>query len=647
LDFRFFLKLLGESFRDLLPIAIVILFFQLVIIQSVPDGWSSTLVGLIIVGFGLAIFLQGLEIGIFPIGEKLAKEFAKKDSMLWLLFFGFMIGFGTTIAEPALVVIADKASLISSGRIDADILRYVVAFSVGFAIFLGVLRIIKGYPIHYYIIGGYILAVTVTFFAPPEIIGLSYDLGGVTTSTVTVPLVAALGIGLASNIKGRDPVIDGFGLIAFASLTPIIFVQIYGISVYTFVEVQDVSTIVMEKLEASESLIITTQSIINGMINVLKDIFPILFIILFFQYGVIKKNISNLKTVITGFILVVIGLYAFILGLELGLFSLGEKMAHQLTQLNNNFIIYSFAFAIGFATTMAEPALMAIAKKSKKISNNKINDLLLRVFVAIGVAIGISIGAFRIIDGGHLHYYIIVGYILVIILTSLAPKYIIPIAYDSGGVTTSTVTVPLVAALGLGLATNIPNRSALIDGFGLIAFASLFPMITVMLYGIIIERINFKIKDKRIYSKVKENLISNKNKNIHTVNIDTTGEKFYINFSFMGVAVIVPEEKREEAVVAAKEGGATGVTILDAQGLGLSEMDNFYRMPHEKAETMLLFIVPETVVESVLQSISDNLHITTTEDGIAFSFPISQIKGISLRQQHIFQKEVNELNSVK
>ena len=185
--------------------------------------------------------------------------------------------------------------------------------------------------------------------------------------------------------------------------------------------------------------------------------------------------------------MVIIGLYAFILGLELGLFGLGESMAMQLTQNGNLYLVYLFGFMIGFSTTMAEPALIAVALKAKEISGGAINDLILRLFVAVGVAFGISLGAYRIVQGDPIHYYIIVGYVLVIIMTYFAPKYIIPIAYDSGGVTTSTVTVPLVAALGLGLATNIDGRSPLIDGFGLIAFASLFPMLTVMGYGILTQ----------------------------------------------------------------------------------------------------------------------------------------------------------------
>ncbi|RXK02888.1 DUF1538 domain-containing protein [Halarcobacter bivalviorum] len=641
---NFFLKLLKESFRDLVPIIVVILFFQLAIIQAVPDGWLSTAIGLAIVGVGLAIFLQGLEIGIFPVGEGLARDFAKHGTMLWVLFFAFLIGFGTTIAEPALAVIADKAASISSGRIDATILRLVVAGSVGFAIFLGVYRIYKGHPIHYYIIAGYMLVVGVTFFAPQEIIGLAYDLGGVTTSTVTVPLVAALGIGLATTIKGRNPVIDGFGLIAFASLTPMIFVQIYGIAVYNFVEAKDVAEVAVQAT-VSTTADITFSSLLTGIINVIKDVAPILLIILFFQYAVLKKRIDNLKTVLLGFVLVILGLDAFILGLEMGLFTLGETMAYQLTKSDSVMMIYAFAFAIGFSTTMAEPALMAIAKKAKEISDGKINDFALRIFVAFGVAVGIALGAFRIVDGGHIHYYIIFGYIVVIILTSIAPKYIIPIAYDSGGVTTSTVTVPLVAALGIGLATNIEGRSPLIDGFGLIAFASLFPMITVMLYGIIIEKLGVK-SDTEIETAniLKDALIDAENMDLATVNIDGSDRRHSLPMDFSAVVIIVPKDKKIDAIQAASKAGASGVTVLRADGIGLGEMDNFYRTSFEANDALLLFLLPQSLVNPVIKSIIHSLHITTSGKGIAFAFPLTHMKGISLSRHDIFVNRKDHKN---
>lgn len=641
LNFRSFFQLLKESFRDLLPIILVILFFQLAIIQTVPENWLSTAIGLAIVGVGLAVFLLGLEVGIFPVGEKLASDFAHKGSTFWILLFGFLIGFGTTIAEPALYVIAVKAASISSGRIDEDILRLVVALSVGLAITLGVWRIIKGTPIHYYIISGYILVVATTAFAPHEIVGLAYDLGGVTTSTVTVPLVAALGIGLASTIKGRNPVLDGFGLIAFSSLTPMIFVQIYGIVVYQFID----ATITLDPLLATvqdASKVIPEMSLLSlimGLLNVIKDVIPILAVIFFFQYVVIKKPIENLKEVIIGFTLVIIGLDAFIVGLEMGLFSLGETMAFQLTQGSSTVIIYLFAFAIGFSTTMAEPALSAIARKAKEISDGKINDFVLRIFVAFGVAIGIALGAFRIVDGGHIVYYIIVGYAFVIALTFIAPKYIIPIAYDSGGVTTSTVTVPLVAALGLGLATNIAGRDPLIDGFGLIAFASLFPMITVMVYGVITDKLGIKgehQKEEEHIAELRHAIEDANNMGLTTVNISGTDQRHSYEMRFSSVHIIVPQDKKDRALIAAKAAGATGVTIMDAHGMGLEEMDNFYnRLESDNTDANLMFLIPSAKVDDVIRYVMNELDIVGNGAGIAFAYPVTHLKGISLRTEHI------------
>lgn len=630
-----FLQLLKESFRDLLPIILVIVFFQLAIIQSVPPNWLSTAIGLAIVGVGLAVFLLGLEVGIFPVGEGLASEFAHKGSTFWILIFGFMIGFGTTIAEPALIVIADKAASISAGRIDATILRTVVAFSVGFAIVLGVWRIIKGHPIQYYIITGYILVVSATAFAPKEIVGLAYDLGGVTTSTVTVPLVAALGIGLASTIKGRNPVLDGFGLIAFASLTPMIFVQFYGIAVYQFIDAGTaVLPPVIEEIETVK-MHFDIISILQGLLGVISDVIPILGVIIFFQYIILKKPIDNIKNVIIGFGLVILGLDAFIVGLEMGLFSVGETMAYELTQYDSELIIYSFGFLIGFSTTMAEPALTAIARKAKEISDEKINDFVLRLFVALGVAIGIALGAYRIVVGGEIVYYIIAGYMLVIVLTFLAPKYIIPIAYDSGGVTTSTVTVPLVAALGLGLATNIPGRDPLVDGFGLIAFASLFPMITVMLYGIITEKMGVKGESEKEEIQLKElrhALEDVNNMELSTVTVDDTNARHSYLMSFSAVHVIVPQNKQEEALIAAKDAGVRGVTIMSAHGMGLEHMENFYDRLHSDAtDANLMFITQTKNVDKIIKEIITKLDITGDGRGLTFAYPVSHIKGLRLK----------------
>jgi len=229
-----------SSLRDLAPIVLVIAFFQLVVLQQPIPNLGQLLGGLALVVMGLTFFVYGLEMGLFPIGETMAYAFARKGSLLWLVLFAFALGFGTTIAEPALIAVADEAAAVAAGGgLIADELaaresyalglRYTVAISVGAAIVIGVIRILKGWPIQWLIIGGYLGVVVMTVFAPAEIIGIAYDAGGVTTSTITVPLVTALGVGLASSIRGRNPMTDGFGLIAFASLTPMIFVMGYGI----------------------------------------------------------------------------------------------------------------------------------------------------------------------------------------------------------------------------------------------------------------------------------------------------------------------------------------------------------------------------------------------------------------------------------
>jgi hypothetical protein len=237
---RTLLRRLWDAARDLLPIILVIVAFQGLVLRQPLPNLGETLVGVAFVMAGLMLFVQGLEMGLFPLGESMAFAFASKGSLAWLLVFAFLLGFSTTVAEPALIAVAGEAAEVaaSGGLIGANAaamsayelqLRLTVALSVGIAILIGVFRILKGWPIQYLIIGGYAAVVGLTFIAPDSIVGIAFDSGGVTTSTVTVPLVTALGVGLANSIRGRDPLIDGFGMIALASLTPMIFVMLLGI----------------------------------------------------------------------------------------------------------------------------------------------------------------------------------------------------------------------------------------------------------------------------------------------------------------------------------------------------------------------------------------------------------------------------------
>ena len=236
---KHFLKTLLDSVKDLAPVILVIGFFQLVVLQRNIPNISNLVTGTVFVLLGLTLFVYGLQLGLFPIGETLAHSLVKKGSLFWLLVFAFALGFGTTVAEPALIAVTKEAAKVAQlgGIIHSESelidygknLRYTVAFSAGIAVVIGVLRILKGWPLQYVIMVGYVLVIIITFFAPEFIIGIAYDSGGVTTSTITVPLLTALGVGLASSIRGRNPLTDGFGMIAITALLPIIAVMLFGI----------------------------------------------------------------------------------------------------------------------------------------------------------------------------------------------------------------------------------------------------------------------------------------------------------------------------------------------------------------------------------------------------------------------------------
>jgi len=237
---RWFGGLLWASLRDLLPIIIVIGLFQLLVFQRPVENLGHLLIGLVLVVIGLTLFVLGLELGLFPLGEQMAYDFARKGNVFWLTVFAFALGFGTAFAEPALIAVAGKASELTvvqsvTDTLAADrarfalVLRTTVAVAVGLALVIGVMRILLGWKLQYLITIGYLLVMVMTICSPPEIVAIAYDSGGVTTSTITVPLTAALGVGLASSIKGRSPLLDGFGMIAMAALMPILFVLMLGI----------------------------------------------------------------------------------------------------------------------------------------------------------------------------------------------------------------------------------------------------------------------------------------------------------------------------------------------------------------------------------------------------------------------------------
>ncbi|MCO1338513.1 hypothetical protein BJH93_06345 [Kocuria polaris] len=490
---RHFAREFLKALRNLLPIVAVVVLFQLAVFRQMPQEPLQLAGGLLIVGVGIALFLQGLDLSVFPVGKNLANQFTRRGKLGLLLPFGFAIGFAASIAEPALIAVAEQAELVSDGRIDGLVLRMVVALSVGSILILGILRVLRGWPIHRILIVGYSVVLAVTFLAPPEIVGLAYDSGGVTTNVVTVPLIAAIGIGLANSIRGRSAFSDGFGLVALCVMVPMLGVQLYGWWVYTFGSAGPAPADAAPQAGGSVPWPVEH---LFGLGEMVRDVLPLVLVVLFFQYVALRRRLSHPLRVTVGFVMVLVGLYAFVVGLKLGLFPLGTQMAEQLIERDSHAMILLFALLIGFAATMAEPALVAIADQAAEVSPTPLSATAIRLLVAGGVAAGITVGVYRILVGAPMHYVIFVSYAVVIVLVALAPKRIAGLAFDLGGVTTSEVTVPLVTALGIGLATAVDGRNPLIDGFGLIAFASIFPIISVLVYTLILERFPRLRKDR-------------------------------------------------------------------------------------------------------------------------------------------------------
>ncbi|MFN2320184.1 MAG: DUF1538 domain-containing protein [Dermatophilaceae bacterium] len=481
------LRRLRDALLSLVPIVAIVAAFQAFVIGEVPPNLTTLVVGMLVVAVGIAVFLQGLDLSVFPLGRSLASQFTRRRALGALLAFGFCIGAAAVIAEPALIAVADQAEIVSAGRIDALTLRILIAVSVGAVIVLGIVRAVVGWRIHWFVIIGYLIVILVTYLAPPEVVGLAYDSGGVTTNIVTVPLIAAIGLGLAGSLQGRTALLHGFGLVALAVMVPMVTVQIYGMLVYRRpppAPLEPVTAASVEPVEIEGFL-----DLLGGLAGMLGDVALLVLVVLGFQLLVLRRGVPRPARVTVGFVLVLLGLYAFVVGLKMGLLPLGTLLAEQLIARDMPVLILLFAFLIGFATTLAEPALVAIGAQAQQAAPGRVRAGTIRFIVAIGVGVGITVGVYRILAGDPLHVYVIVGYSLAIGLTLLAPATIVALAFDLGGVTTSEITVPVVTALGIGLALGVEGRDPLIDGFGLIAFASLFPVVTVLSYAIIQDRL--------------------------------------------------------------------------------------------------------------------------------------------------------------
>lgn len=488
-------KTFFDSLRNLLPVAAVMALFWGLVVGESPENPLLILVGVLMAAAGIALFLQGLESSVFPLGKTLSNEIAQKSSAFWLLAFGFCVGFAAVIAEPALILVSQQAQSISLGAIDALVLRLLVAVSVGLIVMLGVLRVVLGHTVRPYVMGGYALLIPITLLTPQEITGLAFDAGAVSANVVTVPLVTALGLGLAFSLRGRTAMMDGFGLVGLAVLAPRVVLQLYGLFVYGAQTGAEQFVAPAETTEPIYEAGPNAMDVLAQLLGVFQSVMPLVAVILFFQFVVIRSVLPHPKRVISGFFLLVLGLFVFVEGLKLGLFPVGEQMAFRLAQVETLWVVFLFVFLLGFAATLVEPALIAVARKAQEEAPDRINALVLRLLVSAGVGLGVVLGVARIVNGGSLDALLCACVALMLAVSFFSPGYIVALAYDLGGIATSDVTVPLLTAIGIGLATHLDTANPLIDGFGLVALASVMPIVVVQLYATAMQR-QFQRKER-------------------------------------------------------------------------------------------------------------------------------------------------------
>lgn len=477
--------------RSLAPLAVVVLVFQWAVIGSPPEHPGRILAGVGAFLIGVTLILRALDTAIFPVGRSLSDAFIARGSLPWLLTFGFALGFSAVIAEPSLIALAHKAALVSGGRIDALVLRLVVAASVGLMVAVGLLRSALDHPIHWYLVPGYLLLIPVTWLTPGEITGLAFDAGAVSVNLITVPLLLALGLGLARALRRRNPLLDGLGLLGLAVLAPRMTVQLYGIAVCGGELASGCAGIEataawQTPAAGSRGWTELGTALLRDLLGILQSALPMLLVILVFQYLVIRRPLPHLGRVAGGLALLMVGLLVFVEGLRLGLFPLGSGMAQALGGLDSMGYLYTFVFLIGFTTALVEPALAAAIARLALEKHSGLNTRAVHLCVATGVGVGLVLGIHRMVAGVPLEHLLagLIGALAV--ATWFAPRFIRALAYDLGGVATSDVTVPVITALGVALAAAFGSTNVLLDGFGLVALASLCPILAVLGYALLV-----------------------------------------------------------------------------------------------------------------------------------------------------------------
>jgi hypothetical protein len=526
---------LRDQVKAVVPLAIYLVLFQLIILrQNVVDSWVIT-GGLVSVIIGLMFFMEGLKVGLMPFGESIGTTLPAKSKLPVVMAVAFILGISVTFAEPAIGALKAAGSIVDVNQAPylytllndwADVMVLAVGIGVGLAVVLGTVRFLYGWSLKPFVYLAMLPTMLLTMYihTDPELsktLGLAWDCGAVTTGPVTVPLVLSLGIGIAAAAGKGNSSLSGFGIVMLASLFPIIAVQVLAIYVANTVSPEEI-------IQGATAVVQTTGPLpwyekTPGLEIVLgiRAIVPLVLFLIFVMVVVLREKIRHKGEIAYGITLCVLGMIVFSVGLSYGLAKLGEQSgglvpaAFSQLEFVTGSPLYTytvgiavaiiFAWLLGFGATLAEPALNALGMTVENLTNGAFRKSILMYAVSLGVGTGIAIGVLKIVYSIPIAYLIVPGYAIAIFLTKISSEEFVNVAWDSAGVTTGPVTVPLVLAMGLGFG----NAVGAVDGFGILSMASIGPIISVLLTGIWIQwKVNKRHKREDIEQNIEEAEVS-------------------------------------------------------------------------------------------------------------------------------------------
>ena len=515
-----------EQLRSVIPLAVYLMLFQIVIFRQSIIQAEIICLGLIAVILGLMLFMEGLKVGLMPFGEMLGSTLPAKATLMVVLSVAFFLGIGVTFAEPAIGALKIAGQSVEVERAPylyallngwAEIMVLVIGAGVGLAVVLGTLRFLYGWSLKPLIYATLIPLLMLTYYVQQipvlsSIVALAWDCGAVTTGPVTVPLVLSLGIGIASAAGKGNTSLSGFGIVTLASLFPIVGVQL--LALYLFFTVTPEMIIASASSKEIGELVWYSKTPVLEIIGGIRAIVPLVIFLLLVMFFICKEKIRNPVYIAYGIVLSVLGMIVFSLGLTYGLSSLGQQSGSiipaafaQVDSIDISpiysfevglLIAFVFAWCLGFGATLAEPALNALGATVEELTNGAFKKSVLMYAVSFGVGFGIALGISKIIFNFNIAYVIFPLYSLALIMTYLSTEEFVNVAWDSAGVTTGPITVPLVLSMGIGFA----NSSDVVEGFGILAMASIGPILAVLATGL---WVNWKV-DRKHKKQDEENL---------------------------------------------------------------------------------------------------------------------------------------------